>query len=134
MRAGMEIRNLFKTLLFFGVFLLFGCSINSNGDIIIDPPHCSIVSSENKNEFLSPTINFTVLNDGEGSTAHDVSLSIKLKRGGFIVDDATVFFGNLEKGESKTEEANFFKLKNHSEYSSKDVKLVWGDEIGGYYE
>jgi len=114
-----------------------GCSVNSNGNFVSDPPRCRIVSQSDfkpKSPGTFSTITYTIENDGTGGTAYNVGVSVKLKSGNTIVDNGTVYAGTLESGESISKDVWFTSIKSSSEYGSAVVKLSWYDYDGGYYE
>lgn len=128
------IKNRFMTLLAITSSVL-ACSMNSAGEIVLDPPHCTIISQSELlvTSYGSSTMEFVVENDGDGDVANNIHVSVKLKKGNFIVDESLTYFGSLKKGESKSEKARFSKLESASDYTSIEVELYWEDSYGGIY-
>ena len=77
----------------------------------------------------SPFLTLTVKNVGNG-TGYNVSCDVYAKIGNTIVDDGFAYFaggGNIDPGESAIDEAIFFDLESHSDYTSLEYNLDWID-------
>ncbi len=67
----------------------------------------------------------TAQNRSYETTAYNVSCEVKLKNGNTILERATIFFGDLEPGESAIAEAWLTKIVAHSDYERMEYSLGW---------
>jgi hypothetical protein len=113
----------------------FGCNPDSPLAVSFNPPTCAI-SSIQKTDASWPypaKISMTVGNTGD-ATAFDVECEIKLKSGNTIVDEGFIYFGTLASHESYAQDARFWNITSHSEYSSAEYHLFWFDSQGEYHD
>ena len=92
-------------------------------------PKCRVVSQSDLifPEFGFPQITFTVENYGKLAPAYNISIQVKLKKGNYIVDESYVNMGTLEKGESKSDNVIFTKIKKDSNYDHVEISFYWYD-------
>ncbi len=104
--------------------------------VLFDPPKCKITNiSRVASPDHSPVyFKITVQNVGSGATAYNIGCEIRLKKGNFIVDQSTAYFGYLKEGESTSGEADFYSITNLYEYSTEEITLYWYDSQDGYYQ
>jgi hypothetical protein len=114
---------------------LSGCNPDSPFGVMFSPPTCGIVNTQKFDaSFPTPaTIRMTVKNTGD-ATAYDVACEITLKCGDTIVDEDAVYFGTLASNESYAQDAWFWNITSHSEYTSADYFLYWFDSQGDYHD
>ncbi len=112
-----------------------GCSPDSPLALVFSPPRCSIVGVQKIDaSFPYPAkIRMTAQNTGD-ATAYNVTCGIKLKTGGYIVDQSAIYFGTLASGESYTQEAWFSNIQTHSQYSNAEYHLYWYDAEENYHD
>ena len=103
--------------------------------MLFNPPECTItsVSQTDASGYQPAAIVVTVQNRGN-ATAFNVECDVTLKSGSTIVDEAVMFFGTLEAGESISEEGLFWNIRSHADYSTATYHLFWYDSQGTYHE
>jgi hypothetical protein len=125
-----------KVVLILIVIITFSaCAKDSPANLLVNSPKCRIVSQSSLivPSFGFSTMTFKVENNGDGPTAYDISIYVKLKKGNYIVDESGINMGTLEQGESKSEDVTFTKVKSNSEYDKVEVNFYWYDAQGTYY-
>lgn len=112
----------------FSFLLLISCG-GGSGDDSAPQAKFEIISVE-KTIFNSshPSLMITVKNTGE-ATGYNVGCDAHAKNAaGTIIDTGQAFFaglGNIGVGQSAQDEAVFFKLASHADYTSIDYDCSW---------
>lgn len=122
--------------LLFVIFFAVGCEDDSPGNLLFNSPECSIVDRTELMipYFGFPRMEFLVENDGDGPTAFGITVCVKLKRGNYIVDESSVYLGELRWGESKSGDALFTKVRSRYDFDKVEVDMYWYDAEGRCYE
>lgn len=117
------------------IFSLNGCELDSPGNLIFNSPQCKInsVSDLKIPDFGFAKMTVEVKNTGNGPTAFNVSLRVKLKKENKIISEGYDSITSLSEGESKDCEVWFSEIESHSEYSSVVTDLSWEDAEGNFY-
>lgn len=119
------------------LFPFFGCQEDSPASLLVSSPHVRLVSGPEffiDSTFHKLHVRATVINDGDGPTAFDIALSLKLKNGSHIVDRGGIWFGTLRKGESITKQIWFVSAATPGDFSSVEQELYWYDAEGTFYK
>ena len=77
----------------------------------------------------SPYLTLTVENTGS-ATGYNVACTVLAKNGSLILDDGFAYFAggaDIDPGESAIDEAIFFDLGSHSDYTDLEYDLSWLD-------
>lgn len=118
-----------KRLLF--VFILLNVlSISCDNPFSSEPEEAKfeiVSTSKSTTSYGSPSVLVTVKNVGN-ATGYNVACKIYAKKGNTIIATADAFFaglGNIKPGETTQDEAVFFDLKSHNDYSDLKYELSW---------
>ena len=125
-----------RILLALTILFLLSCHKDSSLNLLIKSPKCSIVSQSAlyKDKWKFTCIDFVIKNNGKGPTAYNVSLFIKLKKGGSIVSQNRLDFEYLVQGETASAKAQFPIFDENLQYDYVDTHLYWYDADGNYHE
>lgn len=118
------------------ILFLVSCHKDSPANLMIHSPKCSIVSKSGiyKDKYRFSYIDFVIENNGEGPTAYNIHLYVKLKMGNLIVSQNTENAGSLLKDESVKVSVLIPSIEENIVYDNIDTHLYWYDSEGTFYD
>lgn len=108
------------------VLLVSGCKEK----VAAPPPEAEFTvtgASAIMTSFNRPAIRVTIKNTGN-ATGYNVGVTIQAISGNTIVDTGHAFpgdLGNIAPGQSAVDDAVFFNLTNHSDYTRTETEIDW---------